>query len=171
MRNRLIVLCLALLAGAAQAAVYKWVDENGVTQYSNQPPENKNAQQVKTFSNSGMTGSTPVKPINKETQEFAEALGKSLLKTKQASTLNCTQAVKDGQSGIDSMLEVGRKNYKDGYVAKDQYDRFNTQLNQARGRFSVGECQSSSGRARDFYLCLSNPNNHVMGCMKNYGNF
>lgn len=32
------------LAGLAQAAMYKWVDENGVTQYTQYPPSNRKAE-------------------------------------------------------------------------------------------------------------------------------
>lgn len=38
---RFLVLALALFAGAAQAQIYRWVDQNGLVHYSNQqPPKN-----------------------------------------------------------------------------------------------------------------------------------
>mgnify|MGYP001061073417 CR=1 FL=1 len=41
-------LLLALLAGTtAQAEIYRWVDENGVTQFSSSPPPEGEAEQVK----------------------------------------------------------------------------------------------------------------------------
>jgi hypothetical protein len=47
---RLVKLSLLLLtilaAGPAWSQVYKWVDENGVVNYSNQPPSNRKAQEL-----------------------------------------------------------------------------------------------------------------------------
>ena len=49
MRKRLM-LFLALLLGAAAfgATVYKWVDEHGVTHYSDQAPPKQDAQKIET---------------------------------------------------------------------------------------------------------------------------
>lgn len=41
-----VVLAIILAAASASAQVYKWVDERGVTNYSNQPPAGKAAKNV-----------------------------------------------------------------------------------------------------------------------------
>jgi hypothetical protein len=41
-----LALALAFCAGSAAAAIYKWVDENGVTQYSEKPPPGKKPAEV-----------------------------------------------------------------------------------------------------------------------------
>lgn len=41
-----IVLGWLIVAGLAQAAMYKWVDENGVTQYTQYPPPNRKVEVV-----------------------------------------------------------------------------------------------------------------------------
>ncbi|MFC1829657.1 glutaredoxin family protein [Thermodesulfobacteriota bacterium] len=38
LRICLLILLLLLFAGTASAQIYKWVDENGVTHFSNRPP-------------------------------------------------------------------------------------------------------------------------------------
>lgn len=43
---RLLAFTFAVIAGAAHAAIYKWVDENGVTQYSEKPPSGKKTEQL-----------------------------------------------------------------------------------------------------------------------------
>jgi hypothetical protein len=40
--------CLTLFATTALAQIYKWVDERGVVNYSNQPPANRKAQELDT---------------------------------------------------------------------------------------------------------------------------
>ncbi|HXZ48807.1 MAG TPA: DUF4124 domain-containing protein [Usitatibacter sp.] len=46
MRNSWLGLAMLAFATSAAAVVYKWVDANGVTHYSEMPPENIEAQQV-----------------------------------------------------------------------------------------------------------------------------
>lgn len=38
MRNFIFMILLLLFAGAANSQIYKWVDQNGKTQYTDQPP-------------------------------------------------------------------------------------------------------------------------------------
>src|SRR5262245_12909883 len=42
----LLALAFAFVAGGACAAIYKWVDEKGVTQYSEKPPSGKKPAEV-----------------------------------------------------------------------------------------------------------------------------
>lgn len=46
MKTKILLLALCLLPSVATAAVYKYVDENGVTRYTDQPPANKPASKV-----------------------------------------------------------------------------------------------------------------------------
>jgi len=46
MRNRWLALLASLCAASAMGAVYKWVDANGVTQYSETPPPNIEAREL-----------------------------------------------------------------------------------------------------------------------------
>ena len=45
-RSFWMALALAFAAGNAPAAIYKWVDEKGVTQYSEKPPPGKKSAEV-----------------------------------------------------------------------------------------------------------------------------
>lgn len=47
MKSRLALLsCLMLWAASSPAQMYKWVDERGVTHYSEKPPPGRKAQQI-----------------------------------------------------------------------------------------------------------------------------
>ena len=48
MRRVFLMLALALAAATAAAQIYKWVDEKGVTHYSESPPPDKKATKVET---------------------------------------------------------------------------------------------------------------------------
>ena len=56
-----IVWAIAVLACAAsaEAAIYKWVDEKGVTHYSETPPEGQAARQLSVGSSSGAPSTEP----------------------------------------------------------------------------------------------------------------
>ena len=154
---------LALGATQAQPSdIYKWVDENGVTHYGQRPPQAQDAEKVGVTTSKRASGS---REVPDEVRETAESLADAITETTDsASGLDCAQAVENGRYGVDTMLEVGRKNYKDGYIPKAEYDRAVSGLRQIRRRISVSECRSSRGSVRDFYVCLSNPANHVAGC-------
>jgi hypothetical protein len=51
--------CLALACASAMATVYKWVDENGVTHYSDQPHPKAQEVDVKSAQTYQSTGVTP----------------------------------------------------------------------------------------------------------------
>ncbi|MDH3451957.1 MAG: DUF4124 domain-containing protein [Gammaproteobacteria bacterium] len=77
MRKNVIraVVCSALLVlttGIVQAKIYKWVDENGVTQYTQYPPPKGDSKEV----NVPAAPSAPTDEQRKELQERLEAFNK-----------------------------------------------------------------------------------------------
>ncbi|KZT15591.1 hypothetical protein A1D30_08355 [Acidovorax sp. GW101-3H11] len=178
-------LVCGLAAGAQAQPVYKWVDAQGKTHYGSQPPpSHADAEPLKLQSNNGSTRSVSssssgkpgqqynadgTKKIPKDVEEFGEGLKKSLqtVDSKQV-PLNCTAAVGNIHDQADTMLEVGQKNVRDGYMSKADFDKNAPKIREARGRYSVSDCQSSSGNKKLFYQCMSSSNNHVMGCDKQY---
>lgn len=137
---------LALVSFTAHAEMYKWVDDEGVTHYTQTPPPDSNSQQLSTGSSSANSG--------------AASAG--------ADGPNCSKAVANAQDSIDTMLEVGEKNYKGGYIKESEYTKVSTELKKIRQQISMSECQSSQGDVRGFYTCMSNDYNHVAMCGKKY---
>ena len=171
-------------AGAQAQPVYKWVDAEGKTHYGSQPPPSKaDAEPLKLQSNNGATRSASsgsgksgqqfnadgTKKIPKDVEEFGEGVKKALqtVDGKQV-PLNCSTAVGNIHYQADQMLEVGQKNVRDGYMTQADYDKTAPKIREARGKYSVSDCQSSSGNKKMFYQCMSSSNNHVMGCDKQY---
>lgn len=159
--KKLIVLAAAALSIGARAQVYKWTDERGVTTYSSVPPSAGNGNTVKV--DTPATGQK--KPPEAEVGRWQRALMKL---HPNAPVLDCAKAVDNAHGNIDSMLEIGAKNARGGYIDAAEHERTATLLKQARSKTSLTHCRSSSGIARDFYLCLSNPLNHVLACGKRY---
>lgn len=176
----------AMAAGAQAQPVYKWVDADGKTHYGSQPPPSQqDAQPMKLQGNSGGSnngGGTGkgaarqqqynadgTKKISKDVEEFGEGLKKALgtVDGKQV-PLNCTAAVGNIHDQADLMLEVGQKNVRDGYMAQAEFDKTAPKIREARGKYSVPDCESSSGNKRSFYQCMSNSRNHVSGCDKQF---
>jgi len=180
---------VAWSAGAQAQPVYKWVDADGKTHYGSQPPPSKqDAEPLKLQSNNGTSGGSGssngkgasakagqqynpdgTKKVSKDVEEFGEGLKKSLgtVDSKQV-PLNCAVAVDNIHYQADQMLEVGQKNVRDGYMAQAEYDKTAPKIREARGKYSVSDCQASSGNKKLFYQCMSSSNNHVMGCDKQF---
>lgn len=66
-RNMVIFVLLIFWAGTADADLYKWVDENGVTHYSNTPVITKKDKDVKVYKEANDNRRTPQKYKTKRT--------------------------------------------------------------------------------------------------------
>ena len=180
LRDWKTVAAAALLAcaGAQAQPVYKWVDAEGRTHYGAQPPAGlQDAEPMKLYGGGGAPGRAAgprynadgTKKIPKEVQEFGEGLQKSLgTVDPQTVPLNCAGAVANIHGQADTMLEVGQKNVRDGYMAQADFDKAAPKIREAKGRYSVADCQSASGGKRAFYQCMSSSRNHVTGCDKQF---
>jgi hypothetical protein len=181
------VMAMVLGAGAQAQPVYKWVDAEGKTHYGSQPPPSKqDAEPLKLQGTNGTGGGSAggkgsgkpgsvqynadgTKKVPKDVQEFAEGATKALgtVDSKQV-PLNCQAAVGNIHDQADSMLEVGQKNVRDGYMAQADFDKTAPKIREAKGKYSVSDCQGASGNKKSFYQCMSSSYNHVMGCDKQY---
>ena len=194
-RGKLAVWAAVLVwsVGLQAQPVYKWVDANGKTHYGSQPPADKDdAAPMKlqgtngttTGSASGPAGSgggkststkgveynaDGTKKIPEGVKDMAEGLRKSLgtVDSKQV-PMNCAVAVSNIHYQADLMLEVGQKNVRDGYMTQAAFDTTAPKIREAKGKYSVADCQASSGNKKSFYQCMSSSNNHVMGCDKQF---
>ena len=172
-------------SAAAQAQpVYKWVDADGKTHYGSQPPPAKqDAEPLKLHGNNGSTKSASsasdrpgqqynpdgTKKIPKEVEEFGQGMKKALEKVDSKEVpLNCSAALGNIHDQADTMLEVGQKNVRDGYMTQAAFDKTAPKIREARGKYSVPDCQSSSGNKKSFYQCMSSSYNHVAGCDKQF---
>lgn len=196
MLDKVAMAAMVMLLGAAAQAqpVYKWVDADGKTHYGSQPPPTQqDAAPMKLQNNNGTSGSggagsksnsgaasgksadtatlnpDGTKKIPKDVEEFVQGAKKALEKVdSNAVPLNCAKAVDNIQYQADQMLEAGQKNVRDGYMAKADFDKVAPKIREARGKYSVSDCQGASGNKKSFYQCMSSSNNHVMGCDKQY---
>lgn len=183
---------VAGLGGGAQAQpVYKWVDAEGKTHYGSQPPPSKaDAGPMKLQGTNGTGGGAAgsssgkgsanarakqeynpdgTKKIPKDVEEFGEGLKKALgtVDGKQV-PLNCAASVDNIHHQADLMLEVGQKNVRDGYMTQAAFDSTAPKIKEAKGKYSVSDCQGASGNKKLFYQCMSSSYNHVTGCDKQY---
>lgn len=193
MQQKKWVACVAamtLWAAVAHAQpVYKWVDAEGKTHYGAQPPPDKaDADPLKLQSNNGTSGSSGVgksagkgapaqnqtnpdgtKKVSKDVQEFGEGMKKALgtVDGKQV-PLHCAMAVGNIHDQADSMLEVGQKNVRDGYMTQADFDKTAPKIRESKSQYSAGDCQSSAGNKKMFYQCMSSSQNHILGCSQKF---
>lgn len=175
-----LLLCLSAVTAMAQG-VYKWVDADGKTHYGSQPPAtDKGGEALKLHSNSGFGGNNNgkaaptteynadgTKKVSKEVQDFAKGMEKALKKQDSKEVpLDCMSAIKNANDQSDTMLEVGAKNVKDGYLSQADYDAQAAKVRKAKAETTLAHCQFSTGKERAFYQCMSNGKNHILACTK-----
>lgn len=173
---------LVLAFPTSAQGVFKWVDADGKTHYGQQPPAaDKGPEPVKLHSASGFGGNNNdtaaktqynadgTKKIPKEVEELRDGLAKGLKKVDpKTEPLSCATAVDNVRSQFDSMLEVGQRNTKDGYVSPTEYETTAAKIRQAKSEVTLGDCDSSTGNKRAFYQCMSSNRNHISGCGSKY---
>lgn len=78
MRKRLLLVLIALIAAAeVGATVYKWVDEHGVTHYSDAPPPKQKTQRLETQTSPALPATetaapSPTKSWREKDEEFKQ---------------------------------------------------------------------------------------------------
>ena len=80
--------------------------------------------------------------------------------------LACDKAVDNARYGVETMLEVGEKNLRGGYMTQAAYDAVTPALQSLLNVLTVQDCEAASGTRRDFYQCMSSDYNHVLACGK-----
>jgi hypothetical protein len=103
-----VILAIILAAASASAQVYKWVDERGVTNYSNQPPAGKAAKNV------GLV----------EDRISVYSSDKTVTASTDAPRQKSDQALADKISSLERQLEEERwaRQYASAAAAQSAYD-------------------------------------------------
>ncbi|WFC41439.1 hypothetical protein [Pseudoxanthomonas sp. SE1] len=83
-----------------------------------------------------------------------------------ASPLSCDKAVENARWGVETMLEVGEKNLRAGYMSPSAYDAATPALKRLLAALTTEDCAAATGARRDFYQCMSSDYNHVYACGK-----
>ncbi len=138
MRNFIFLALLPLFAGTVNGQVYKWVDQNGKTQYSDQPPppgisKNEKLMDIQLSPQSVDEGKSFIQDSPEKEQTFKakraareEARNKQLAEAEMRKE-NCFRAqsnldllknserlsVPDGNGGVIDMDDQLRQNYMD----------------------------------------------------------
>ncbi|MBD9437106.1 hypothetical protein IB223_13465 [Pseudoxanthomonas sp. PXM03] len=80
--------------------------------------------------------------------------------------LSCDKAVENARWGVETMLEVGEKNLRAGYMSQPAYDAAIPALKRLLAALAAEDCAAATGARRDFYQCMSSDYNHVYACGK-----
>lgn len=154
---------LVCISNTHAADVYKWIDDQGKVHYSAQPPKEK-PQTVEVKKYGGASPST-YKMSEEDRKEWADAYTKELSKVDETKTpLNCSTAITNANEQFDTLFVQGKRNLDNGSITQAQYDKAVGALRKARQEVSFSRCQAATGVERAFYECMTNGNNHLVGC-------
>lgn len=111
----------------------------------------------------------PARPVPAPARELAEQVAGQLLQVRDAEAeLDCARAVDNARSGLQTMLEVGEKNARDGYLPRAQYEATAVKLKAFLDAVTAQDCAAATGSRQGFYRCMSSDYNHVMACAKQH---
>ncbi len=116
MRNTLIAIALSMLCSHAMAAkLYKWVDENGVTQFSQQPPANDQYERMNVTAppklGSDMAPAAADTPNEEETQTGeGDAAAKKAEREQQAMREAQCAKLREDLTTLENNPRLGRTN-------------------------------------------------------------
>ncbi|AOA71627.1 hypothetical protein B8X02_08355 [Stenotrophomonas rhizophila] len=97
----------------------------------------------------------------------ADQISRQLLQVREGENeLNCAKAVENARYGVETMLEVGEKNVRGGYLAAEQFNASAAPLRALLPQLTTADCEAADGNKRAFYQCMSSDYNHVLACGK-----
>jgi hypothetical protein len=97
----------------------------------------------------------------------ADQISRQLLQVREGENeLNCAKAVENARYGVETMLEVGEKNVRGGYLAVEQFNASAAPLRALLPQLTTADCEAADGNKRAFYQCMSSDYNHVLACGK-----
>ena len=115
---------------------------------------------------SGQSPSSP-RTLPAEVQADVNAIAAHLAQVSDTDVaLACDKAVDNARYGVETMLEVGEKNLRGGYMTQAAYDAVTPALQSLLNVLTVQDCEAASGTRRAFYQCMSSDYNHVVACGK-----
>ncbi len=97
----------------------------------------------------------------------ADQISRQLLQVREGENeLNCAKAVENARYGVETMLEVGEKNVRGGYLEPQQFNTSAAPLRALLPQLTTADCEAADGNKRAFYQCMSSDYNHVLACGK-----
>ncbi len=107
--------------------------------------------------------------VRANAQRDAEEIAQALLEVRADKVdLDCLKAVENARYGVETMLDVGEKNVRGGYMKAEQFNTAAVPLRALLPQLTVADCEAADGNKRAFYQCMSDDYNHVLACGKAY---
>jgi Domain of unknown function (DUF4124) len=157
----LVQMLTLMMCGSLSFAgdVYKWKDEQGNVHFSERPPVKKaESVEVKNYGKQNAS-------IDKDVEELKNAMTNEIKKVDETdNVLNCSVALDNAQWQFQTMLDQGKRNLNNGSINQDQFGQVTAVVNKLKSEISYSDCQSAAGIKKSFYECMSNKNNHLVGC-------
>jgi len=155
MRYLGVALICLFLPLSANAKIYKWVDANGTTHYSQTPPKNRKATNLELPKDKVPSGSSQHQSVRPANGVVAAKTMNLSADRGQEQDVDCRKAVNNAHTSINTMLKNAKENLQNGYIDEKKYREISEKLAAAVQHTTVDKCEASTGADREFYVCMS----------------
>jgi len=164
MRVLAVTLLCAIFPVAATANVYKWVDKNGVTHYSQTPPNNQKSTTVTIHKQKlDPAAESPSLPQHATEKLTSVTLSGGTL----AGEVDCKLAINNIHSSINAVM--GESVYDTpGMTANGNSKQNSSKLLVAKANATEKDCESASGADKDFYHCMAHGGGDFLACSNHF---
>ncbi|RDX36084.1 DUF4124 domain-containing protein [Kangiella sp. HD9-110m-PIT-SAG07] len=141
----LLLLALSLAIFSSPAKIYKWVDENGNTHYSDKPPKDKR-----------------IKASQQNLKNMNVIKIPRPIKTQTLSNNQCQQAVDNFTKNYSSHKKAIEKELAQGSINDMQFADKLTQLETLKDQITIKNCHKADPQLNTLLHCIAkNPNTQV----------
>lgn len=162
-----LLICLFSLSFTTSSAIYKWVDEKGVTHFGTHLPTNENKQLTIEEMNL-LTGESELTNNMAENIASANTSNEPLIDDDngQRLHLNCAASIKNIAASVDNSLFLLNKNFEEGHIQQADYSKSSGLFSNIKNRTSLDKCTKSIGAERKFYTCMTADVDNLVSCLK-----
>lgn len=139
MVKRMITLAVVLMsAQASEAAIYRWIDSKGVTNYSSTPPAVPKLQEIKPVINTPAVTQREVSDDSYDNDADDAQDRESKSEGSESAASLCSAAKSNLRDSLEQFRQIGRDAYESGKNDKARYEQGMAAMSKLESLLQVG---------------------------------
>ena len=150
MKLSLLIVMFFFSIASVNAQIYKWVDEDGVTHFGQQPPAQKDTTKIK--ERKGNSVQSERRTTRSDSYDRSNTSRSSYDENKP---VDCYLAVDNAKSSTKALRQALRDKYKAGEIDKQKYEKSVEKYERMKSTINLKSCEHAKGADKKFYSCMS----------------